>query len=176
MPQRRVNDDSVIFQVADALKTQLEAYLPSKIDAFPNRDVKWTFLAEETGPEFAPVIAIFATDDGYDKVYETISGLNPDGSKAAGHKRLDFDIKVQIWLKGPHKEPLSRQLEKWSEGVAAVVDDRYDLGGHSLVADAGNKKPQIQLGGDRKTAHYGVTEVAVSIIAFVEQGETRLIT
>lgn len=176
MPKRVVADDSVVMQIADLLKTQLQNYLPGKVTAFPNRAVKWTYISEETGPEFAPAIGIFATDDGYEEDYHTISGLNPNGTKAAGHKQLSFDINVQIWLKGPDRETLARTLEKWSEGVVAVIDERYDLGGHSVLAEAKRKRPQVQLGGDRKTGLYAVSEVNVSIMAWVQQGSTRLIS
>jgi len=128
-------------QVQEALQATLAAYLPAMLPA--GAGASYRYRPEEFSAIRCP--AIFIYDGGWEKIFETIRGLNPDGSTKPGIAQRRYSFDVDVYLRGVRVDDLREELQAWADAIAAVVEDHWTLDNGAIDAQASRGDPTAPL-------------------------------
>jgi hypothetical protein len=167
-----MSDTSIGLSVLQALKDELVAQMPVKLQTFRKGDVKWYFTDTYIDPAMCPAICI--VERGMQKTDETCRGGGLSGSTVGGMVWRTMAVEVRVWLKGggTTDEDLRAKLLAWCGAVTAIVDASFQLEETTLIASTpGMSPPETMKVGQ---IWFGVGSVRVSVDVFTQQGAVAL--
>ena len=157
-------------ELGNAIETIIKAQGATYIQGFAPRNVFFYHDDEVIQGGQCPAIGILFR--GWNRVKDSCRGHNADGTVASGYALMDFRFDVHIWQSASKPGTLESLIKKWADGVTAILEDQYSLGGESVdvKVDATNQLEQLEIGGNL----LAVMPINLSISCFRLQGAVTL--
>lgn len=162
--------DTFSRQVQDALRDTLTTYLPPLLPAAS--EATYWYQPEEFKALHCP--AIFIYDGGWTKEFETIRGLNADGSLKQGIAQRRYSFDVDVYLRGRKADELRNELQRWADVITAVVENHWTLDNGAIDAEASRGEPTAPF--EEGSSVLMATRIQVQADVWAMQGEIALST
>jgi len=157
-------------ELGNAIEAVIKARGAEYIPGFAPRNVFFYHDDEVIQGGQCPAIGILFR--GWHRVQDSCRGHNADGSVAPGYALLTFRFDVHIWQSASKPGALESLIKTWADGITAILEDQYSLGGESVDVnvDATNQLQQLEIGGNL----LAVMPINLSISCFKLQGAVTL--
>jgi hypothetical protein len=105
-------------------------------------------------------------------LFESIRGYNAGGDPLPGWAQRLYQVDIVVWLVGRRIADLNAQLMNWADGICAIMQDKFDLGGLPCEVLAKSDEPteSVQEG----SAVFAACAVHVTIDLWTQQGVTTI--